>query len=131
AQAGLERVLKNRPPLLFLPEYASRIHVGNTSDDLGTIWDADWVVEAVAENMDVKRELLEAVEAHLGPRTLVSTNTSGLSLREMSEGRSERFKSRFFGTHFLNPPRYLKLLEVVRTESVDQEQMEGFKRFAE
>ncbi|HLK56190.1 MAG TPA: 3-hydroxyacyl-CoA dehydrogenase/enoyl-CoA hydratase family protein [Chthonomonadaceae bacterium] len=131
AAVGLERVIKNRPPLLFLPEYASRIRVGNTSDDLAALQDADWVVEAVAENMAIKRELLEAVEAQIGPQTLVSTNTSGLSLKEMSAGRSADFQRRFFGTHFLNPPRYLKLLEVILTEQTDRTLAEGFKRFAE
>lgn len=113
AQAGLARVIGSKPPLLFLPEYAARIHVGNVEDDLSVLGDADWIVEAVVENMDVKKATLAQIEAHSGPDTLVSSNTSGLSLRDMTAECSPEFRARFLGTHFLNPPRYLKLLEVV------------------
>jgi 3-hydroxyacyl-CoA dehydrogenase len=131
AEAGLERLLRARPPLLFLPEYSARIEIGNTEDHLHWLRDADWVVEAVAERMDVKQALLAQVEASCGPQTVVTSNTSGLSLREMSSERSESFRSRFLGSHFLNPPRYLKLLEVVPLESTEAAVAEGFVRFAE
>lgn len=131
AAAGLERILKSRPPLLFLPEYAERIRIGNTLDNLDWLRDADWVVEAVAEKMEVKQSVLAAVEAHYGPQTVVSSNTSGLSLRGMAADRSLDFRSRFLGSHFLNPPRYLKLLEVIPTDETDPAVTEGFVRFAE
>lgn len=131
AAAGWERVLKNRPPLLFLPEFAGRIHVGNTEDDLNVLRDADWVVEAVAEKMDVKRAVMAQIEAHAEPETIVSSNTSGLSLAGMTAARSPGFRSRFLGTHFLNPPRYLKLLEVVALPETNSEVAAGFARFAE
>jgi 3-hydroxyacyl-CoA dehydrogenase len=131
AEAGLERVKKNRPPLLFLPEFAARIRIGNTEDDLQVLRDADWIVEAVAEKMEVKRAVMARIEAHAGPHAVVSSNTSGLSLAGMTEGRSDAFRARFLGTHFLNPPRYLKLLEVVALPSTDPEVAAGFARFAE
>ena len=131
AAAGLERLRSSRPPLLFLPEFAERIQIGNTSDNLDWLAGADWVVEAVAERMDVKQALLAKIEAHCAPHTVVSSNTSGLSLREMAGGRSADFRSRFLGSHFLNPPRYLKLLEVVPLYETAPEIASGFVRFAE
>ncbi|HZT41966.1 MAG TPA: 3-hydroxyacyl-CoA dehydrogenase/enoyl-CoA hydratase family protein [Chthonomonadaceae bacterium] len=131
AAAGLDRGKKNKPPLLYLPEFAERIQVGNIEDDLDRIRDADWVVEAVAEKMDVKKQVMALIEAHAGPETIISTNTSGLSLREMTEGRRPDFKRRFLGTHFFNPPRYLKLLELIALPETDPEITDGFARFAE
>jgi 3-hydroxyacyl-CoA dehydrogenase len=131
AQMGLERVQKNRPPLLFLPEYAARIQVGNTEDHLDWLREAAWVVEAVAENMAVKQKVLGQIEAHCGPQTVVSSNTSGLSLQEMSSRCTPDFRRRFLGSHFLNPPRYLKLLEVVTLPETEAEVASGFVRFAE
>ena len=131
ANAGLERVARARPPLLFLPEYAEQIQTGNTADHMDCLRDADWIVEAVAERMDVKQAVMAQIEANAGPRTVVTSNTSGLSLRKMTEGRSAGFRARFLGSHFLNPPRYLKLLEVVPLSETDPEIAEGFIRFAE
>jgi len=131
AIAGVDRVVKARPPLLFLPEFADRIETGNIEDDLECLKSADWVVEAVAERMDVKQGVLAQIEAHAGADTVVTSNTSGLSLRQMVGGRSASFRSRFLGSHFLNPPRYLKLLEVVPLEETDPEVAAGFVRFAE
>ena len=131
ASAGLDRLQKARPPLLFLPEFADRIETGNTEDNLPWLREADWVVEAVAERMDVKKALLAQVEAHCGSQTVITSNTSGLSLHEMSSERSESFRSRFLGSHFLNPPRYLKLLEVIPLEKTDPVVAAGFVRFAE
>jgi 3-hydroxyacyl-CoA dehydrogenase len=131
ASAGLARVTASRPPLLYVPEFASRIHVGNTTDHLDRLQEADWVIEAVVENMEVKRSIMGLIEAHSGPETLVSSNTSGLSLREMTAERSPEFRARFLGTHFLNPPRYLKLLEVIPLRETASELTAGFQQFAE
>jgi 3-hydroxyacyl-CoA dehydrogenase len=131
AAAGLERVVKARPPLLFQPGYADRIEAGNTFDHLDWLREADWVVEAVAERMDVKQAVLADIEANVGSRTVVTSNTSGLSLRVISDGRSADFRSRFLGSHFMNPPRYLKLLEVIPLPETDPEVAAGFVRFAE
>src|SRR5580700_9701935 len=118
AQTGLDLLAKNRPPLLFLPEYLSRIEPGNTTDDLDCMVDADWIVEAIVENMEAKQSLLAAIEGYAGVNTVITSNTSGLNLTQMARGCSDQFRERFFGTHFLNPPRYLKLLEVVPTPVV-------------
>ncbi|HLV79036.1 MAG TPA: 3-hydroxyacyl-CoA dehydrogenase NAD-binding domain-containing protein, partial [Chthonomonadaceae bacterium] len=131
AMAGLERVRKNKPPLLYLPEFAERIQVGNIEDDLGGLRDADWIVEAVAEKMEVKRQVMAQIEAHARPEAVITTNTSGLSLREMTQGRSLDFKRRFLGSHFFNPPRYLKLLELIALPETDPDVAAGFARFAE
>lgn len=131
ASAGVERIKAARPPLLYVPENAQRIQPGNTGDNLDSLKDADWIVEAVAEKMDVKRATLALIDSHAGPQAVVSSNTSGLSLREMVDGRSATFKARFLGTHFCNPPRYLKLLELVPLTETDKAVAAGFAAFAE
>ncbi|WP_240940994.1 3-hydroxyacyl-CoA dehydrogenase/enoyl-CoA hydratase family protein [Paenibacillus sp. HB172176] len=107
---------KSKPAQLYDAAYAKRIQAGNLSDDLGLLHEADWIVEAVVERLDAKREILAAVESHRKPGALVSTNTSGLSVEAMTEGRSEAFRSCFAATHFFNPPRYMKLVEIVPTK---------------
>jgi 3-hydroxyacyl-CoA dehydrogenase len=131
AEAGLARITNNRPPLLFAPDYAARIHPGNTADHLERLREADWIIEAVNENRDLKRAIMGLIEAHAGPHTLISSNTSGLSLREMTAERSPEFRARFLGTHFLNPPRYLKLLEVIPLPETDPARITTFRQFAE
>jgi 3-hydroxyacyl-CoA dehydrogenase len=128
---GLERAQQTRPPAFYLPDFAKRIRPGNTTDHLDRITTADWVLEAVVEKLDVKRGLLASLEAYLGPQTLITTNTSGLSIREMADGCSRELRSRFFGTHFFNPPRYMKLLEVIPTTDTPRELVENFTSFAE
>lgn len=118
---GLERAKALRPSPFFEPEVAERITIGNTSDDLPRLAEADWIIEAVVERMPVKREILAAVDRHRRPGTLVSSNTSGLSIAEMSEGRSDDFRAHFCGTHFFNPPRYLHLLEIIPTAETSPE----------
>lgn len=130
AEQAKARLIANRPPLLFLDGFAGRIIPG-TLDDLPLLANADWVVEAVAESLPVKREVFDRIEPHLGAKTLVTSNTSGLSLNQMASGRGKIFRQRFFGTHFLNPPRYLKLLEVIPTAHTDPEILARFVRFAE
>lgn len=131
AGAALARITAARPPLLYVPEFASRIQTGNTGDNLDWLKTADWIVEAVAEKMDVKREILALADIHAGGESVISSNTSGLSLREMADGRSASFKHRFLGAHFCNPPRYLKLLELIPLTETDKAVASGFAGFAE
>jgi len=115
AQAGLEAAKKAKPAAFFSPEVAELVSVGNFEDDLPRLKDCDWVVEAVVENLEIKRSLFARVEPHLHPEAIVSSNTSGIPIAALAEGRSENFRRRFLGTHFFNPPRYLHLLELIRT----------------
>ncbi|HXG23134.1 MAG TPA: 3-hydroxyacyl-CoA dehydrogenase family protein, partial [Chthonomonadales bacterium] len=131
AQEGLERALKARPPHFALPEYAARVRVGNVVDHLDWLREADWVVEAVAEDMGVKKSVMAAIAAHVGPKTIVSSNTSGLSLARMVSECPPDFRARFLGTHFFNPPRYMKLVELTPTPDTDRTIFDGFVRFAD
>ncbi len=110
---GLEAAKKARPAAFFTPETARLITPGNFDDNLAWCAQADWIIEAVAENLEIKRKLFERVEAVRKPGTFVTTNTSGLPIRKISEGRSEDFRKHWAGTHFFNPPRYMKLAEVI------------------
>ena len=111
--AGLEGAKKSRPAAFFTPDAARLITTGNFDDNLAWCAEADWIIEVVAENLDIKRKLLERVEQHRRPGTLVTTNTSGLPVRLIAEGRSEDFRRHWAGTHFFNPPRYMKLVELI------------------
>ncbi|HXA78302.1 MAG TPA: 3-hydroxyacyl-CoA dehydrogenase/enoyl-CoA hydratase family protein [Candidatus Acidoferrales bacterium] len=111
--AGLDAAKKSRPAAFFTPETARLISPGNFDDNLGWCADADWIIEAVAENLEIKRKLLERVDAVRKPGTIVTSNTSGLPIRLIAEGRSEDFQQHWAGTHFFNPPRYMKLVELI------------------
>jgi len=110
---GLEAAKKARPAAFFTPATARLITPGNLEDNLGWCGEVDWIVEAVAENLEIKRKLFERVETVRKPGTLVTTNTSGLPIRLIAEGRSEDFQEHWAGTHFFNPPRYMKLVELI------------------
>ncbi len=110
---GLERAVKSRPASFFTGDLAALVTVGNLEDDLGAVAEADWVIEAIVENLKIKRQLMERIDALRGPRTIIATNTSGIPIAEIAEGRSESFRQHFLGAHFFNPPRYLKLLEII------------------
>jgi 3-hydroxyacyl-CoA dehydrogenase len=114
-RAGLDRVMKSQPASLYSPARADLITIGNFADHLQLIRDADWIVEAVVENLDAKRELLAKVEAHWTPGTILSTNTSGLPVGAIAAQTGAEFRAHFVGTHFFNPPRYMRLLEVIPT----------------
>jgi 3-hydroxyacyl-CoA dehydrogenase len=116
---GLDAAKKSRPAAFFVPDNARLITPGNFDDNLSWCGEADWIIEAVAERLDIKRGLLERVEKHRKPGTLVSTNTSGLPIRLVAEGRSEEFRRHWAGTHFFNPPRYMKLVEVIAGPDTD------------
>ena len=131
ARAGLRGLEKSSPPALFVPENIRQIGIGTFNDDIGRIKEADWVIEAVVENLEIKRKLLEAVDSARKPGSLVTTNTSGLSVTALAQNRSDDFRQRWFGTHFFNPPRYMKLLEVIPTAETDPNTLAEFERFAE
>ena len=131
AKQGLERVSKLKPAPFYLPELASRIELGSFETDFPRLKEADWVIEAVVEKPDIKRELWTRVQDYVAPHAVLSTNTSGLSIHEMSDDCREDIKRRFLGTHFFNPPRYLKLLELIPRRETDPDILEGVARFAE
>src|SRR3712207_3239885 len=110
---------------------AGRIALGNFEDDFERVGEADWVLEAIVEKLEPKRELMERVENVARDNALISSNTSGIPLHRIAEGRSEGFRRRFLGTHFFNPPRYLKLLEIIPTEDTDPEVAEFVRNFGE
>jgi 3-hydroxyacyl-CoA dehydrogenase len=130
-QGGFERMLAARPAALASPRLAERIRLGTFEEDLDRIGAADWVVEAIVERLEPKRELLARVEKLAAPQAVVSSNTSGLPLASLAEGRSEAFRRRFLGTHFFNPPRYLKLVELIPTADTDPEVLERMRAFVE
>lgn len=118
---ALTAVIKSNPSPLYLKDFASRIQTGNFTDNMNEIDSCDWVLEAVVENLDIKKKVFEQVEQFRKPGTLISSNTSGIPIHLMTEGRSEDFCKHFLGTHFFNPPRYLKLLEIIPTPDTQQE----------
>jgi 3-hydroxyacyl-CoA dehydrogenase len=111
--AGLEAAKKSRPAAFFAPGLAAKIAIGNFEDDLAQIADADWIIEVVAENLEIKRGLLSKVAQYRKPGSIVTTNTSGLPVHLIAEGLPEEFQQHWAGTHFFNPPRYMKLVEVI------------------
>ena len=116
ARNGFEAARKAKPAAFFTPEFASLVSVGNFDDDLTKLKDCDLIIEAVVENLNIKRSLYERVEQHRKPGSIVASNTSGIPIQLLAEGRSEDFKQHFLGVHFFNPPRYLHLVEIIRTE---------------
>lgn len=131
ASTAISGLVKRKPAPLYDPEFAARIRPGNLEDDLHLIQDADWVIEVVVENLAVKQELLAKIEQHWKPGVLVSTNTSGISIEAMSAGRSLEFRRHFMGTHFFNPPRYMKLLEIIPGENTDPAHVARLREVAE
>ncbi len=113
ARLGLEAALKSRPAAFFVPAAAERITIGNFEDNLDWCAQADWIVEVVAENLEIKRNLLARVAQHSRPHTIVSSNTSGLPIRQIAADADAVFQQHWAGTHFFNPPRYMKLVELI------------------
>ncbi len=131
AQEGLNAALKSRPAAFFVPEAASLITVGNFEDHLDLIRDCGWIIEAVTENLEIKRRLLHWVEPLRQSSAIVSSNTSGISLTSIAEGFGGDFRRHWLGTHFFNPPRYMKLLEVIPTRETLPEVVGCVERFAD
>ncbi|HSR59572.1 MAG TPA: 3-hydroxyacyl-CoA dehydrogenase/enoyl-CoA hydratase family protein [Robiginitalea sp.] len=110
---ALARALKSSPSPIYHPDFAKRIRTGNLEDHIAQVSEVDWIIEVVVERLDIKKQVFEKLEQHRRPGTLITSNTSGIPIRFMNDGRSEDFRRHFCGTHFFNPPRYLKLFEVI------------------
>jgi 3-hydroxyacyl-CoA dehydrogenase len=131
AAAGLEAAKKSKPAAFFEPGLARLVTIGNFEDDLKRLSEVDWIIEAVVENLDIKRALLKKVEAILKPGTIVTTNTSGLPVSKIAEGFSGDFRKSWFGTHFFNPPRYMRLLEIIPTPETDRIVVDAVAHFSD
>ncbi len=131
AREGLERAKKLKPNAFFVPELEKLITIGNFEDNLNWLSEVDWIIEAVVERLDIKRELFKKVESVRKPGTIVSTNTSGIRISEIAAGFSDDFRKHFLGTHFFNPPRYMKLLEIIPTNETSKEVIETISEFGE
>lgn len=118
---ALQATLKGKPSAVYSKDVVSRIKTGNITDDLPQISECDWVIEAVVERLDIKQSIFTEIEKHRKPGTLITTNTSGIPIHMMSEGRSEDFQQHFCGSHFFNPPRYLRLLEIIPAPNTKRE----------
>ncbi|MEW6718369.1 MAG: 3-hydroxyacyl-CoA dehydrogenase/enoyl-CoA hydratase family protein [Chloroflexota bacterium] len=128
---GLESTMKSRPASFFTKEVAALVTTGNLEDNFDVVGQADWVIEAIIENLEIKRKLMTRIDEVRAPYTIVSTNTSGIPVTSIAEGRSEGFRKHFLGTHFFNPPRYLKLLEIIPTKDTLPEVVEFISHFGE
>jgi 3-hydroxyacyl-CoA dehydrogenase len=128
---GWTRCLKARPTNLMSSELEPLVHLGNLDDDFDAVSQADWVLEAVVENLPIKRALMERVERERKANSVISTNTSGIPIRAIAEGRSDDFKRHFLGIHFFNPPRYLRLLEIIPAAETAKEVVDFMARFGD
>jgi 3-hydroxyacyl-CoA dehydrogenase len=131
AAAGLEAAKKSKPAAFFDASLARFVSIGNFEDDLKKLAEVDWIIEAVVENLDLKRALLKKVEAVRRPATVITTNTSGLPVGKIAEGFSDDFRRSWFGTHFFNPPRYMRLLEIIPTPDADRALIDAVAHFCE
>ena len=128
-RAGLDAAKKSKPAAFFTAALADKIAIGNFEDDLVCCAEADWIIEVVAENLEIKRKLLTRVAQFRKPGAIVTTNTSGLPVHLIAEGMSEEFQQHWAGTHFFNPPRYLKLVEVIPGPKTSKEVVESLSEF--
>jgi len=131
ATAGIEASRKSKPAAFFDSALASLVTAGNFEDDLNRVAEADWIIEAVVEDLEIKRALLTKVDAIRKPGTIITTNTSGLPVAQIAEGFSEDFRRCWFGTHFFNPPRYMRLLEIIPTPASDPGLLNAVANFAD
>ncbi len=131
ADTALANAIKSKPSPLYHKDFISKIKTGNLEDDLDKIAECDWIIEVVIERLDIKKSLFEKVEKFRKPGTLISSNTSGIPIHMMTEGRSDDFKAHFLGTHFFNPPRYLRLLEIIPTKDTKKEVIDYFMHFGD
>ncbi len=128
---ALAFAVKSNPAPLYHTSFVNRITTGNFTDDMSKISEVDWIIEVVVENLEIKHKIFAQVEEHRKPGTLVTSNTSGIPIHLMSEGRSEDFQKHFCGTHFFNPPRYLKLLEIIPGPKTDPAIIDFFMKFGD
>jgi 3-hydroxyacyl-CoA dehydrogenase len=129
--AGLEAAKKAKPAAFFTAALAEKVAIGNFEDDLQRVAEADWIIEVVAENLEIKRKLLERVAAFRKPGAMVTTNTSGLPVHLIAQGMSEEFQEHWCGTHFFNPPRYLKLVELIPGPKTSSEVLDTLREFCD
>src|ERR1700726_3882743 len=130
-RAGLDAAKKSKPAAFFTTALADKISIGNFDDDLQRCKDADWIIEVVAENLEIKKNLLARVAQFRKPGAIVTTNTSGLPVRLIAEGMSEEFQQHWAGTHFFNPPRHLKLVEVISGPKTSGDVVESLSEFCD
>src|ERR1700674_2706623 len=130
-RAGLDAAKKSKPAAFFIAALADKISIGNFDDDLPRTKDADWIIEVVAENLEIKKNLLARVAQFRKPGSIVTTNTSGLPVHLIAEGMSEEFQQHWAGTHFFNPPRYLKLVELIPGPKTSTEVIETLSEFCD
>ena len=131
AQGGLTAALNSKPAAFFDPSLAKLVTVGNFDDNLNWLAECDWIIEAVVEDLELKRALLKKVEAVRKPGTIITTNTSGLPVAQIAQGMSDDFRRHWFGTHFFNPPRYMRLLELIPTPESDRGAMDATAHFCD
>src|SRR6202166_4851976 len=131
AAAGLEATKKSKPAAFMEPSLARLVTVGNFDDDLRKLAEVDWIIEAVVENLEIKRALLRKIEAVRKPATIITTTTSGLPVAKIAEGFSDDFRRSWFGTHFFNPPRYMRLLEIIPTPDTDRASIDAVSHFCD
>jgi 3-hydroxyacyl-CoA dehydrogenase len=131
SENALQKLLKQKPAPLTTFKNLSFLEAGNLEDDLSRLKEVDWIIEVVVENLAIKKQLFEKVDQYRKPGSIVSSNTSGISVEAMAEGRSMDFRRHFLGTHFFNPPRYLKLLELIPTRRTDSGVLDFMKEFGE
>ena len=129
AGSGLKGLLKMKPAPFYLSDFVDQIEVGNLEDDLGKLKECDWVIEVVVEYMPIKLDLLKRIAPYLAPGAILTTNTSGLSVNEMAEVLPDEVRTNFLATHFFNPPRYMRLMEIVPCKDTDPEVMQGLADF--
>ncbi|MTE27457.1 3-hydroxyacyl-CoA dehydrogenase/enoyl-CoA hydratase family protein [Winogradskyella ouciana] len=128
---ALTASIKSKPAPLYHPSFKNRITTGNLEDDIAKVADVDWIMEVVVERLDIKQQVFEKLEKHRTPGTLITSNTSGIPIKFMSEGRSEDFQKHFCGTHFFNPARYLKLFEIIPGPKTDQDVLDFLNEYGE
>jgi 3-hydroxyacyl-CoA dehydrogenase len=131
ASQALEGLRKSKPAAFYDPAYAARVRVGNFDDDLALLADCDWVIEAVTENLAIKQALLDRVAPHLKPDAILTTNTSGLPVSSIASRLPETLRRRWFGTHFFNPPRYMRLVEIIPTPEADAAAVAAISHFTD
>lgn len=127
----LLKAIKSNPAPLYHKDFAKRISTGNLEDDISKVKTADWIIEVVVERLDIKKQVFENLDKHRKPGTLITSNTSGIPIKFMSEGRSEDFQKHFCGTHFFNPPRYLKLFEIIPGPKTSTEVLDFLNGYGE
>lgn len=127
----LQKAIKSNPAPLYHKDFAKRISTGNLEDDISKVKTADWIIEVVVERLDIKKQVFENLDKHRTPGTLITSNTSGIPIKFMSEGRSEDFQKHFCGTHFFNPPRYLKLFEIIPGPKTSTEVLDFLNGYGE